>query len=446
MLTPHLRRILRIARRDYVAAVFTKGFIIGLVLAPVMMLAGLIAIPVMQHVETPDRHLLIIDHSHSLRQAITEAALAHNGNTPGTNPGATNPQPRSGPAFHLQFEAPRTNQLEAQRLDLADRVRAGSLHAFVEIDPHVLRPRDESRDARIRYYSKSSVLDETRGWIEQTVNRELRRRRLLEAGLDPVHVASLTGSIPLEALTLPSRDRTTGHVQAARKEDPAASLAIPFAGVILQMLLVMMGCMPLLQGVLEEKSQRIAEVLLGCASPGELMAGKLLGGLAVTLTAMAFYFGSGLLTLAALAKSLPLPLAVLPWFILFSIIAVLMNGALALALGSACSDLKDAQHLQLPVMIPVLVPVILMLPVLKEPNSFFATVFSLIPPFTPLAMVLRLGSPAGTPAWQPWLGLLGSLLWTLATLWLAGRIFRVGLLAQGKTPRLRELLRWGLRG
>ena len=212
------------------------------------------------------------------------------------------------------------------------------------------------------------------------------------------------------------------------------------------MMLVMMGSMPLLQSVVEEKAQRIAEVLLGCASPWEIMTGKLLGGVGVTLTAMGFYLGTGFVTLGSLAASVPFPFGIIPWFVVFGITAVLMYGSLAIALGSACSDTKDAQHLQLPVMLPVMLPVILMMPVLKEPGSLFATVFSFIPPFTPLVMMLRIGSPAGVPAWQPWVALAGVLAWTALTLWLAGRIFRVGILLQGRMPKLGEIVRWGLRG
>jgi ABC-type Na+ efflux pump permease subunit len=436
--TSSLRRILRIAQRDYIAAVFTKGFLIGLILAPLLMGAGLIAIPVMNRVDSPDRRLVILDHTGSIQSVLESAARKRN---EGTNSTA-----RRVPVFHLEFALPSTNNPEAQRLELADRIRAGTLHAFAEIDTDVLRPYDEAPDARIRYYARSSVLDDMRGWFDRTVNQELRRRRLADAGLDPARVAALTGSIPIEGLTLPSRDRETGTVQAARKENPLASLAIPFVSVMILMMLVMMGSMPLLQSVVEEKAQRIAEVLLGCASPWEIMTGKLLGGVGVTLTAMTFYLGTGIVTLGSLANAVPFPFRLIPWFLAFGITAVLMYGSLAIALGSACSDTKDAQHLQLPVMLPVMLPVILMMPVLKEPGSLFATVFSFIPPFTPLVMMLRLGSPAGVPAWQPWVALAGVLVWTALTLWLAGRIFRVGILLQGRMPKLGEIVRWGLRG
>jgi ABC-2 type transport system permease protein len=71
---------------------------------------------------------------------------------------------------------------------------------------------------------------------------------------------------------------------------------------------------------------------------------------------------------------------------------------------------------------------------------------SLFPPFTPVLMLLRQAMPAGVPGWQPWAGLAGVILWTVAGTWIAARIFRVGILMQGQSPRLADLLRWAWAG
>lgn len=433
-----MHRILRIARRDYIAAVFTKGFLIGLILAPILMCGGLLAIPVMKHVEPSERRLVVIDPSATLEGPVMEAAQARRRGKPGS--------PATGPELHIEFQTLQTPASETQRLRLADRVRSGSIHAFVEIGEELLDPNANPTGSVIRYYARSSAMDETRDWIERTLNDELRRRRFTAAGVDPSRLGALNAWIRVQGMTLPSRDKATGEVKAARKENQLATIAVPMVAILSMMMLVMMGAMPLLQSVLEEKSQRIAEVLLGCASPWEIMAGKLLGGVGVTLTAMLFYGGAGFVAMSSLAVSGAVPWGLIPWFLAFGISAVLMYGSVAVALGSACSDAKDAQHLQMPVMMPLLLPVMIMMPVLKEPNSTLATALSLFPPFTPLFMVLRLGSPAGVPAWQAWIGLAGVLATTALTLWIAGRIFRVGILMQGKLPKFSEILRWGLRG
>jgi ABC-type Na+ efflux pump permease subunit len=125
---------------------------------------------------------------------------------------------------------------------------------------------------------------------------------------------------------------------------------------------------------------------------------------------------------------------------------IVMMGSIFAALGAASNNVKDAQTLTFPGMIPIIIPMFIMMPVAKEPLADFATWMSLIPPFTPTLMVLRIASPVGIPSWQPWLGLAGLLLVTVIAVWAGGRIFRIGILMQGTPPRFSNLLRWAVRG
>jgi ABC-2 type transport system permease protein len=84
--------------------------------------------------------------------------------------------------------------------------------------------------------------------------------------------------------------------------------------------------------------------------------------------------------------------------------------------------------------------------ILRQPASVVATVLSLIPPFTPILMLLRQALPNGVPAWQPWAGLAGVVAFTVAMVWAASRIFRVAILTQGQAPRLGDLARWAVKG
>jgi ABC-type Na+ efflux pump permease subunit len=94
----------------------------------------------------------------------------------------------------------------------------------------------------------------------------------------------------------------------------------------------------------------------------------------------------------------------------------------------------------------VVIPYFLIMPVLQQPNGAIATVTSLFPPFAPMIMMLRQATPGGVPAWQPWVALAGILAYTLAAVWVAARIFRVGILMQGKPPRIADMVRWAMRG
>jgi ABC-type Na+ efflux pump permease subunit len=202
----------------------------------------------------------------------------------------------------------------------------------------------------------------------------------------------------------------------------------------------------LINSLMEEKTQRIAEVLLGSVQPTQLMTGKLLGAIGISLTMVTVYLGAGMLTARQMDASKIVPYDVLPWFAAYGFAALFMFGGIALALGSACTDPKEAQSLMMPIWLIVALPMFIWLPIVKDPTGSLATWVSLIPLYTPMIMLLRLTSPVTIPAWQPWAGLIGVILLTILCVWGAGRIFRVGILLQGKPPRLTEILRWAVRG
>lgn len=434
-----MNRSLRIAWREYVATVCTKGFILGLVLAPLMMGGSMLGIAVMnRQTKVTDRDIVVIDRSGFLAEAILKAAENRNQAQAARKP--------PGPAYRVTVTPVEPADLPIRRLELSDRIRSGRLHAFVEIGAHVLNPAPDSDDHRLHYHALNPAMDEVRDWMANILNDRLRHERLRAAGIDPSSITNLFAWAPLVGMGLVERDARTGTVQAARRQNEATAIALPLGVAVFAMLLIMMGAAPLLQSVMEEKNLRIAEVMLGVATPWELMLGKVLGGVAVSFTAMAVYLGVGATGFVALAASQAIPWKILFWFVAYVVSAILMYGAVAAALGSACSDSKDAQNLQLPLILPVMIPMFLILPVIKEPQSTLATGLSFVPPFTPLLMLLRLSAPGGIPAWQPWVGLVLVLLATAFALWLGGRIFRVGILMQGKPPRFLDILRWGFRG
>jgi ABC-2 type transport system permease protein len=211
-------------------------------------------------------------------------------------------------------------------------------------------------------------------------------------------------------------------------------------------MMVMMGAMPLLQTTMEEKTQRIAEVLLGSLTPFQFMGGKVLGGLGVALTGTLFYICGGLFFVSKMGLAESIPYDVIPWFLIFLIFEIIMVGSMLAALGSACNDPKDAQNLTFPAMIPIMFPMFIFMPILQEPTSAFATWMSFIPTFTPMLMLLRMAAPVNIPLWQPWVGLFGVTIFTIFSVWLGGRIFRMGILMQGGAPKISKIIRWAFRG
>jgi ABC-2 type transport system permease protein len=216
--------------------------------------------------------------------------------------------------------------------------------------------------------------------------------------------------------------------------------------VFLLIMVTMLGSAPNLGAIAEDKTERVFEMLLISASPFELMAGKVLSALGLALTSSALYVAAGLMALWGLALFGFAPLNLLPWFFVYLIGDVLMLSALGVALGSICGSPQDAQHLAFLLILPILIPMLMLSAVMQQPNGPLATVMSFVPPFTPVLMLLRQALPGGVPWWEPWVGLAGIIVCALAVIWAAARIFRVGILSQGKAPRLAELAEWVIRG
>ena len=438
-----MRKALRLARREYRATVKTKGFIVGLVLAPILMGGGAIGMVLLKdQVDTKDKRVAIVDRSGLLIGALVEGAEERN--AVAVHDAKTGEKVK--PAYLVEEVAANEEDLAAQRLELSDRVRRGELHAFVEIGPQVLHPGEDREAARITYHAENAALDEVRRWIVWPINGHLRRLRLTEEGVDAAKLDGVLFWIPVQGMGLTSLDAQTGRVEEARQSHEGEAVGVPMVMMFLMFLMIMMGAVPLLNSVMEEKTQRIAEVLLGSIRPFEFMMGKVLGGVAVSLTGSAVYVIGGVIVVRCMGLGEYVPYRILPWFFAYMLLAISMSGSLLAALGAACNDPKDAQSLTMPAILPLLIPMFIVFPVLREPQSAFATYMSLFPPCTPLLMLLRQSTPAGVPGWQPWLGLAELLVCTGIAIWAGGRIFRIGILMQGKPPKFGEIVRWAIRG
>lgn len=438
-----MRRVFWLARREYLASVKTKGFVIGLVLAPVLMFGSVLAMALLgDRVDTTDKRIAVLDRSGVVAEAVVTAAEERTADVVYDKDSGK----KIKPAYVIEVVEPDTADPRGQELRLSDRVRSGKLSGFLVVGPEALHPGGNEEAARISYHSRSSAFDESAGWLGSPVNGELRRARLAEAGIDSAAADNALQWINVKNMDLIEVDETSGEIQEAHASSRAKAILIPFAVIILLFILVLMGASPLLNSIMEEKTQRIAEVLLGSITPSQFMAGKILGGVAVSLTASSVYVLGGLAAVTYTGAITQAPLHIIPWFFAFLLLAIIMYGAVYAALGAVCTDPKDAQNLMFPAMLPTLIPMFVLVPVAKEPLTGWATAMSLFPPFTPPLMLVRMASPYDIPAWQPWVGLLGVLLFAVLFVWIGGRIFRVGILMQGKSPTLANIVKWAIRG
>jgi ABC-type Na+ efflux pump permease subunit len=241
-------------------------------------------------------------------------------------------------------------------------------------------------------------------------------------------------------------DENTGGIKDAEKSNVLQSILIPYILVMLMFMLAVMGSMPLLTAVLEEKMEKIAEVLLATVTPFQFMAGKILGTTSVSLTTAAIYVIGIVITAQQLGAGNMIPYDLIPWFFIYLVFFLIMAGSIMAALGSACNDNKDAQNVSFSAMLPMLLPIFIIMPVLKSPMGNMATWLSLFPPFTPMLMIVRQATPVSIPAWQPYAGLVGVVIFTAFSVWIGARIFRTGILLQGQKPTLANLLKYAFKG
>jgi ABC-2 type transport system permease protein len=267
--------------------------------------------------------------------------------------------------------------------------------------------------------------------------RTWMRQRLLVRHVSPELVARVQN--PMEGPTYVPDDR--GGFKVYRPEDEIGSLFVPMGFGMLLFSSIFSAAGYLLQGLGEEKETRILESLLSSVTADELMVGKLmgLGGAGLLLG-----FAWGALGLQVIALTAPVFLpspGILAVLFLYFVLGFLLYGTIALGLGSLVNSYQEATTISAILSIVAIVPWMISFSLLEEPNSPITRALSWFPLSAPTTMSMRL-SQGGVPAWE----VAGSLtLLALAgwgTLVLASRIFRVALLLYGKTWNLPEILRW----
>jgi ABC-2 type transport system permease protein len=199
----------------------------------------------------------------------------------------------------------------------------------------------------------------------------------------------------------------------------------------------------LLTSTIEEKSSKVMEVILSAVSPMQLLLGKILGYAMVSAVMLVMYGGLAIAGLSAAAMAD----LVSPWTLLlmgiYFVMAYAFVSTMMASVGSAVSDLREAQSLVTPAMLVLMIPLILWLPISEQPNGMLATIMGFVPPAIPFVMILRVtASSEPIAAWQVIASIVWGFAWVGVFVWAGAKIFRVGVLMQGKPPTPKELLKW----
>lgn len=470
-----MKKIVTIAIREYHAMVGTKAFLFSMMMMPLLMFGGIFAMELLSKTgEIKDQKIVVIDHTGKLFAVLKDAAESHNARlekpsqedsqgilsdrieekTNGSDDEDKDDDDSfgnfsKGQRFLLEkWEGDVDDQV---RFDLSERIRNQELYAFIEIPQKTIEITIEELLQNpknlpvVDFYSEDSNFSDARRWFGAIISETVKGQRLAADNVDFERIKKLSVPTPVRGLGLLHK-RSSGEITAGKEKDDMTAILLPMGVMMMMFMVIFMAAQPMLESVLEEKSQRIAEVLLGSANPFQLMTGKLLGTVGGSLTILVVYLVGGYILASSKGWTDKLPLDIVPWFIVFQVLGVLFFASIFMAVGASVSQLKEAQSLLLPVWMLLMSPMFIWFMVIREPNGTLATWFSFFPPATPTMMMLRMSTSATIPYWQPLVGLVLLIVATMICVYIAARIFRVGLLWQGKTPKLSEMVKWAFRG
>ena len=306
-------------------------------------------------------------------------------------------------------------------------------------------PQAGAGPAGIQYWARNLTDSRLPDAIINSINSEIRNREYIGLGVDNQIVRTVQRTrMPLSQLD-PSAAEGEEEVSIA---DTFRQLA-PIGFVYLMFISLMQSVQYLLSNTIEEKSNRIIEVLLASVTAGELMMGKLLGIGMSGLTTIAVWLLSFFLFISLYQSSeteligqileVILGSELIPWFVFYYFAGYALYSGVFLAIGSLCNTLKEAQALMMPMIMIQVIPLAMMVFVVRDPHNTIVRAMSWFPLFTPYLMMNRAASD------PPLVDLIGTtvllLLSIVFVIWLSGKVFRMGVLRTGQPPKLLELLR-----
>lgn len=432
-----MRKLWAVIRREFSTRVQTKAFVIGTVLGPVLMGFMMVLPVILASRETEAKRIVVIDAASGQFGLQLERALAE--------------ARRGGPDSKLRYSVirvPAHGRLQAVRDSLIPLtgLARDTIH---QLDGLLIATEEAVESGEVEYLGDNVGSFGDMAILERVVEMVLRTERLERRGVDPVLVREASGRVHLQTSKI-TEGRATG-------ESGQASFALAYVMSFLLYFALLIYGIQVMTSVIEEKTNRIMEVLASSLTPFQLMAGKVIGVGAVGLLQLAIWVGTAMFlsanatAIAGLfnmppeaAAQMPIPAisgGLLVVFLAFFLIGFFLFAAAYAAVGAMCNTMQEAQQASTMLTLVVAVGFISIFSLLNEPNGTMAKTLSLIPFFAPIVMPVRY-SLTSISVWE----VLTSLAITTATMvliaWLAGRIYRVGILMYGKKPSLKELVHW----
>ena len=450
-----MKKIFMVASREFVATVFTRAFILGLLLTPAVGALAAIVFPrVMTRSVQVQGQIAIIDPTTvvgaeletSLSPDLIRACRADQApqaliqapesirQAAGDDGGSRTASLAFGavPALSLVRRPPDAGP-QQEKAWLTDDVAQPRHLALLVIHPNAAVP-TAGVYGQYDLYVPPNIDDRVEGEIYQALREAIINARVKARSLDRATIDSIVRVGRVASVTVMKNNE--------RRTVAGFNLFLPGAFAALLFIGVMTGGQSLLTSTVEEKSSRVIEIILSAVSPMELMAGKLLGQMTVSLLALSVYIALGMLLLLSFAMFSLFNPWLLLYLVIFFLIAYFVIGAMMMTVGAVVNDMREAQSMMMPIMLLIMLPWIFWLPISREPNSAFSTAVSFIPPVNTFTMLLRMTSSTPPPYWQVWLSIAIGIASVVGVVWCAAKVFRIGLLMYGKPPDIATMIRW----
>ena len=415
-----LRNVRIIAKREYLSRIKSKGFWLATIALPLLMTAMMVVPSLVMSKTQATQKIALVDTTDTVANELV-ASLE-----------------RSGTQAIFEVERIKlTGDEQALRADLDARVLDADIAAWIWVSNETLE------NDSIEYHAESVSNLLTQQILSSKVSEVVRGMRLAEAGFDVEAIGELSRSISLSTVRISE--------EGSQEEGGGFAFVVAIAlFLMLYMTIIIYGTQVML-GVLEEKASRVVEVMLSAVAPIDLMAGKLFGIGCVALTQLSIWISTAfvitspaMLALSPLPEGFVLPSlspVVIAHFFGYFLLGFALFASFYAMIGSAFNNQQEAQQMSSIGVVFLIAPMMVFMPVLNDPDGTLAVTMSLFPLFTPLLMILRIAVKM-PPLWQVALSYILTLVTCGAMVWLAARVYRVGILMYGKKPSLKELWRW----
>jgi ABC-2 type transport system permease protein len=453
-----MTKFLAIVKREYLQRVRARMFIAITVLGPVMLVVFTIVPGLLFSLKTGgDTRVAIVDLTEGgrlygpvrdslLQRQVDDDDRGTNRLTSQINSNAEERIEKAGKSLAGSFSVEQVfatpESIDEVRQDLNARIARDELDGYLIIPFDVLT-NSESRPA---FYGRNVGDVITRGQIRSRFDSAIRKQRFIANGITEQEIEKLSKPVRFE--TYPVSEKG----EAGAQDSGMSRFMMVFIVAFLLYITVLLYGQVVLGAIIEEKETRIAEILFSSVGSFTLMFGKLIGVSLVALTQLAIW-GLGFLAfsvggIALLATrgvegvNLPrLPPIFFAYFFLFFLLGYFIYAALYVLIGSMATTAQEGGQLAIPVVFTLGAGLYMAFTVVRSPNSSFAFWVSMFPLFAPITMIVRIVAQT-PPAWQIALSFAIGILTVVLLLWVAARIYRIGMLIHGKRATIPEIMRW----